>query len=300
MPREYDFKAFDDKSIHMYVWDDVKKPIGMVQICHGMVEHALRYDEFARYLNANGILVFADDHRGHGKTDASNLGYADGDMFFDTLTDEVMLSDRYKQLYPHLPLILLGHSYGSFIAQAYLQRYADRLDGAILMGSAKMSGIAVKMGHMIAKAGKAKQPANTIKKMTFDKYNKKLGSRSFISTVDSAVDLYLNDPFCNFVCSNAFYESFFRGLKNLYKKRGLRNLRLNLPMLIVSGAKDPVGNFGRSTKRLYSMYRRRGVKNIQLKLYENCLHEPLNDVSKQDCFELIKNFCLKTNEEPST
>ena len=81
MPREYDFKAFDGKSVHVYVWDEVSKPLGMVQICHGMAEHALRYDRFARYLNENGFIVFADDHRGHGKTDAEHLGYSDGDIF---------------------------------------------------------------------------------------------------------------------------------------------------------------------------------------------------------------------------
>lgn len=292
MPREYDFKAFDGKSVHVYVWDDVSKPLGMVQICHGMVEHALRYDEFARFLNRNGFLVFADDHRGHGKTDEKNLGYSDGDMFFDTLTDEVSLSDKYKQLYPDLPLVLLGHSYGSFVTQAYLQRYADRLSGVVLMGSAKMSGPSVTLGHMVAKRGKPQAAAETIKRLTFDKYNKKLGCKCFVSTIDAEAERYMNDPFCSFVCSNAFYESFFRGLKTLYKKSSLKKLRVDLPMLIVSGASDPVGSYGRSTKKLYSMYKRRGVRQIELKLFEDCLHEPLNDVAKQDCYELIKNFCL--------
>ena len=154
MPREYDFKAFDGKSVHVYVWDEVSKPLGMVQICHGMAEHALRYDRFARYLNENGFIVFADDHRGHGKTDAEHLGYSDGDMFFDTLNDEVTLSDKYRQLYPRLPLVLLGHSYGSFVTQAYLMRYADRLSGVVLMGSAKMDSPAVAIGHLMAKSGK--------------------------------------------------------------------------------------------------------------------------------------------------
>lgn len=86
MPREYDFKAFDGKSVHVYVWDEVSKPLGMVQICHGMAEHALRYDRFARYLNENGFIVFADDHRGHGKTDAEHLGYSTAICFSTRLT----------------------------------------------------------------------------------------------------------------------------------------------------------------------------------------------------------------------
>lgn len=298
MPREYDFKAFDGKSVHVYVWNEVSKPLGMVQICHGMAEHALRYDRFARYLNENGFIVFADDHRGHGKTDAEHLGYSDGDMFFDTLNDEVTLSDKYRQLYPRLPLVLLGHSYGSFVTQAYLMRYADRLSGVVLMGSAKMDSPAVAIGHLMAKSGKPKEAAEKIKRLTFDKYNKKLNCKCFVSSIDEEAERYLNDPYCNFVCSNAFYESFFRGLKTLYKKRNLKKLRVDLPMLIVSGASDPVGGYGRSVKRLYSMYRRRGVKKIGLKLFDGCLHEPLNDTAREQCGEAIKNFCLEAANKP--
>lgn len=88
------------------------------------------------------------------------------------------------------------------------------------------------------------------------------------------------------------------GLKTLYKKRNLKKLRVDLPMLIVSGASDPVGGYGRSVKRLYSMYRRRGVKKIGLKLFDGCLHEPLNDTAREQCGEAIKNFCLEAANKP--
>ena len=132
--REKEFKGANGKIIFYRLWE-CENPKGMVQIVHGMAENTLRYEKLAEYLVEQGFIVFADDHRGHGKTDDCS-GYADGDMFFDTLKDVAMLSDIYKNLYPKLPLVILGHSYGSFLTQAYLENYGDKIDGAIIGGSA--------------------------------------------------------------------------------------------------------------------------------------------------------------------
>ena len=111
------FTSYDQKQIFVREWMDVKDPIGVVQIAHGMNEYAARYDKFARALNALGYIVVADDHRGHGDTDTDTLGYCEGDMFTDTLKDMAGIAKYYGEKFPKVKYVLFGFSYGSFLTQ---------------------------------------------------------------------------------------------------------------------------------------------------------------------------------------
>ena len=129
------FTSFDNTILQAYVWDDVKMPKGVVQIVHGMAEHARRYDDFAKFLNANGYIVFADDHRAHGNTEKKNdIGYHAGDIYGDSVKDELFITKYLSEKYA-LPVVFLGHSYGSFIGQRYLENDSDAV-GVILSGRA--------------------------------------------------------------------------------------------------------------------------------------------------------------------
>ena len=272
------FESFDKKKIFVHEWLDVENPKGLVQIVHGMAEHGGRYEPFARYLNENGYLVVADDHRAHGYTDPDTLGYSDcKNIFFDTVKDEGALTDYYKAKYPTLKYVIFGFSYGSFLTQCYLAKYGDKVDGAVIAGSNHKKDFEVYLGALVAGMGKKKKAGKFIEKQSFGSYAKKFEDGEWISA-DAAINAaYRADPFSGFTCSNKFYADFFKGLKSLYTKKYKAGLKKDLPVLIVSGAQDPVGNMGKGVKKLYRFYQKAGMTNVQMTLFEGCRHEFINE-----------------------
>lgn len=138
------------QNISIAVWDDTENAKGVVQLSHGMAEHIQRYDDFARFLCGNGYIVIGDDHRGHGYTDPDKLGVASGDIFEDTVADLRYITSYASKTYG-LPVILMGHSYGSFLTQRYLTYGFDGIKAAILCGSAKQGGLILKVGKSLSR-----------------------------------------------------------------------------------------------------------------------------------------------------
>ncbi len=278
------FKSFDGKNIYVYEWKEVQSPCGVVQIVHGMTEHAARYDAFARFLNEHGFVVVADDHRGHGKTDPDTLGYSNGNMFADTVRDEGELTKYYKAQYPALPYVIFGFSYGSFITQSYISKYGDLIDAAIIGGSNYKKDFEVYLGSIVAGMGclfAPKKKAKLIEKLSFGAYSKKFEDGKWISADAENNDTYEHDPLSGFTCSNRFYADFFKGLKSLYTKNYIAGLKKSLPVLLVSGENDPVGDMGEGVKKLYNFFTEKaGMTDVSLVLFENSRHEFLNE--KQD------------------
>ena len=287
----------NEKKTVWYEWNEVSKPTGIIQIAHGMVEYACRYDNIAKKLNEAGFIVAADDHRGHGATDRDNLGYCKGDMFFDTAEDMKLLTDTVKNKYPGLPYILFGFSYGSFLTQYYIGKYMNGLNGVIIGGSSKQKKLMVAAGRAVAGLGcifkGEKREAQLIKKLTFGSYDKKFEDGVFLSTDKKNNERYFSDPLCSFVCSNNFYRSFFKGLSSLYGKKYKNGLNKDVPVLIISGKDDPVGDMGSGPLRLFEFYKKCGLKNVELKLYENSRHEFLNEAEGPERLNDIIAFCRK-------
>lgn len=271
-------KSFDGKEIYIHEWLDVAEPRGFVQIVHGMAEHAARYDAFARHLNSLGYLVAADDHRGHGMTDRGTLGYCSGDMFADTVRDEAVITDYYRAKYPSIPYFIFGFSYGSFLTQSYISRFGDKVDGAIIGGSSYKKDFEVYMGSVVSALGGGRKPAKLIEKLSFGAYAAKFDDGQWLSTDAENNASYAADPLSGFTCSNRFYNDFFRGLRGLYTPAYIAGLKKDLPLLLVSGAQDPVGNMGAGVRKLRDFYvDRAGMKNVSVVLFENCRHEFLNE-----------------------
>lgn len=290
------FTAFDGKEIFYAEFMPKGEIKGILQISHGMAEGISRYYKFAGFMAENGFIVIGDDHRAHGDTDKGRTGYSDGDIFNDTLKDMDALGKIYKEKYPSLPLIIFGHSYGSFLTQRYIELYGENIVGGILGGSAYMKNITVPTGYILASIGcafnKSKKPANMLKKASFDAYNKKFKDGTFISSIKEECEIYEKHPDCNYVLSNAFYKYFFKGLSTIYKKENYGKIDINKPLLIISGKDDPVGEFGKSTEKLAKFYRETvGVKSVTLKLYDKVRHEYLNDISREDAYNAILEFC---------
>ena len=298
------FKSFDGKDIFVYEWTIVPEPKGVVQIVHGRAEHAARYEAFARYLNANGYIVVADDHRGHGRTDEGSLGYCKGNMFEDTLKDEVEITKHFQKKYAGLSYFLLGFSYGSYLAQSYLARYGSLIDGAVIAGSSYKKDIQVYMGSLLSGAaclfGMAKKPAELIKDLSFGAWNKKFGGDGEWLSIDPDNNLkYAQDPLCGFTCSYRFYKDLFKGLRKLYTRKYRNQLRKDLPLLLVSGNHDAVGEMGAGVEKLAKFYREKAeVQNVEVVLFERSRHEFLNEQLDRDLkWETVKNFFDKICEE---
>lgn len=292
----YKFTSFDGTVLQSYVWDDVRAPKGVVQIAHGMAEHARRYDDFATFLNKKGFVVFADDHRAHGNSEKkADIGYHGGDIFADTVKDEIAITEYLKETYK-LPVIFIGHSYGSFLGQSYIQN-GGSASGVILSGSANMKGGLAAMGSMIAnmqyKLFGGKKTAKFLDKIGFGSYNKpfkKENTKFAWLSRDHAQDKkYLEDDQCGYIMSIGFYKYFFKGLKGLYGE-GLNNIKKDLPLALFSGSVDPVGGKSKLITKLYDMYKEIGLTNVSLKLYEEARHEILNETNNAEVYEDMLAF----------
>ncbi len=277
------FKSFDGKEIFVREWLDVESPKGFVQIVHGMTEHSARYDAFAKFLNAHGFLVACDDHRGHGETDRATLGYSEGNMFMDTVRDEAALTDFYKKMYPGLKYFIFGFSYGSFLTQRYISDFGEKVDGAVIGGSNYKKDFEVYLGSVVSHLKGAKKPAKLIDKLSFGAYSKKFEDGEWLSNDPENNARYKDDPLSGFVCSNRFYRDFFKGLKSLYTKKYIAGLPKELPVLLVSGEKDPVGDMGEGVKKLHRFYTEKaGMRSVSIHLFENSRHEFLNEKENRE------------------
>lgn len=289
----FNFKDSAGVDIFVYKWIPEGEIKGIVQISHGMAETAARYERFAGFLTKNGYLVFANDHRGHGKTAGSveNLGYiADEDGFNWMIKDMHELNCKIQHEYKDMPVFLFGHSMGSFLSQRYIQLYGNELRGVILCGTNGKQGPIIDIGIFIAKNEMKKygrkQKSEKLNNMSFGGYNKAFNpSRTafdWLSSDNSEVDKYINDPYCGTVFTTSFYYDFLRGLKDLYKPSNLTGISKNLPIYIIAGEMDPVGNKGKGIIKLYNMYKSLNIDDVKYKLYKGGRHEILNEKNRDE------------------
>ncbi len=276
---EIDFISFDGTGIKCHLFMPKVKPIGIVQIVHGLEEHGRRYESFAKILNSNGLLVLASDQRLHGLTAKGELSKTKiKDVFPVMVKDQIAISDMLIEKY-NLPLIIFGHSYGSFIVQSYIQKY-HRQCGVVLSGSAFMkrpetwAGKALSL--LIVKTKGGSESSKMIEKLVIGSFNKMVKEGSWISLNKENVKRYEADSLCGIpLCAN-FYYSMFKNTRKLYTEKGLKSIDKTAPILIVSGSDDPVGKMGKSTKKLYRTYLKHNIK-VKLKLYPNLRHEVINE-----------------------
>ena len=295
------FKSHDGKELALYTWDEVQNPKAVVKIAHGMAEHSARYDDFAQYLNKQGYVVVMNDHRGHGFTaDEDSLGYDEGDIFFNNVLDQVALIDYCKQKY-NLPVVMMGHSSGSFVTQAVMEKN-PAATGYVLSGSDYMKGLAYTAAGVIAnnmcKRKGGRYPAEMLAKLSFGGYEKKIpGKNNWLSRDEEQVKKYNEDPMCGFVCSANFYRTFMAGAKTLYKKENYSGIDVEKPILIVSGANDPVGEYSKGVKKLDAFYKKIGVKDVTTILYPEARHEILNETNKDEVYQDIADWIQRVIEK---
>lgn len=293
------FESFDKTVLQTYVWDEVEEPKGVVQIVHGMAEHGRRYDHFAQFMNKNGYIVIADDHRAHGETETDEeRGHHEGDIFGDTVKDEIEITKYLTEKYK-LPVVYLGHSYGSFMGQRYIQLNSQNIAGCLLSGTARMNGLLSNVGVVLSKiccafAGE-KSMGKFMDKASFGAFNVKFKKDDpkfgWLSRDKEQVRKYVEDPQCGHLMSNNFFRSLTTNMaKVVYKKSNLEQIRKDLPIAIFCGKCDPVnGGKGKDAEKLFGLYKKIGLKNVSFRLFDNARHEIMNETNNDEVYnEFLK------------
>ena len=299
---EFTFLSTDNKTdIHVVEWIPDGEVKGCLQIAHGMIEYIDRYDDFACYLADRGYYVAGNDHLGHGKSVSSEdklgyFGHPNGNDF--VIWDMRILRKIIEKMYPDVPHFMLGHSMGSFLLSQYITEYGDGLSGAIIMGTGYQSPATIRgakaLCNVIAKAKGWDHRSEMINNMALAGYNKPFEparTRADWLTKDELItDAYVADPLCSFMFTVNGYHEMFKGIDKAHKKSNIDKIPKDLPLLIVSGAEDPVGNMGKGVKKVYDMYKKAGLINVKMKLYEGDRHEILNETDRQEVYKDILEF----------
>lgn len=286
---EFVFPSADGKTgIHAVDWTPETAPRGVLVISHGVSEHILRYEPLASYLTERGFAVAGHDHLGHGfsvAAGAPRLYFGPRGSWDWVVQDLYTRRNLAGERYPGLPVFLLGHSMGSFLARTYLIRYPGTLAGAILMGTGQMAPAVVAAGRVLA-AREAKKvgdthPSPLVNKLAFEAYNQKFAPNrtayDWLSVNQENVDNYLADPLCGGDPTIGLFREMLGGIAYIEKAENLKRMNRNTPILFLSGAEDPVGDMGKGVRRAYRSFCRSGVRDVEMKLYPGARHEILNE-----------------------
>lgn len=285
----------DGVDLNCYRWEPEGDVRATLQISHGMIEHILRYSDFATFLASNGIAVYGHDHLGHGGTSPDDRGTIADDDGDEHLVDDLFeVTKVVEGEHPGIPHILLGHSMGSFVLRRYLTRYGDHLSGAIIVGTGQQSGAKLAMGKLIARlqmmlhgprhvVGMLNRMALSDNDKFFDEPD--LPNR-WLSRDEESVRMYNEDPLCRFEFTASGFRDLFTLIARLRKEEGFENIPKDLPILMLSGADDPVGEFTKGVERAMDGLEKHGLDPILI-LYEGARHEILNETNRQEVYEDI-------------
>jgi alpha-beta hydrolase superfamily lysophospholipase len=289
----FTFRSPDGPEIFVYKWapDAGVAPKAAVQVAHGAAEHALRYERFARFLTASGYVVYADDHRGHGKTagDLQKAGKAGPDAWNGMLRDMHQLSGIIRKENPGLPFIFFGHSLGSLIAQEYIQKWGGEIQGAVLSGTFSSLGgdpaLAVAACEQAIQAEGQDAPSQLFINM-FAGFNQGIEpvvtGFEWLSRDAAEVKKYVDDPWCGFPFSNLLVRDFFAGAAEIWKPENEARIPTGMPLLVASGEKDPAGAFSASVNDLAARYRANGMQDVTMRFYPGARHEILNELNRDE------------------
>lgn len=294
---EFTFPSTDGSyTCHAEMWEpENTEPVAILQIVHGMIEYVRRYEDFANFLTTKGFIVVGEDHLGHGYTaKPEDRGYFTKERPWDVLIDNVEAVRKIMvEKYPNLPYCILGHSMGSFMFRKYIAKYGKNIDAAIVMGTGVMPGIVTSVGVGLTNVQKLffgdRHVSKLIGNIAFGAYNKKIENpkspNAWLSVNEANVVKYDADPLCTFPFTLNAYRALFKMLGFVCKKKNVALTPSELPILVIAGDADPVGNYGAGPRAAAKMYQDAGVKDVSLKLYEGLRHEILNE----DCRENIYN-----------
>ena len=268
--RQFQFSGADGMPIAGFRWaDDAVTPHAVLQVAHGMGEHARRYRAPLEPLMRAGWVVYANDHRGHGLTASGPKALGDfGDKGAELVVEDLhQLTSMIRGRHPDLPIILLGHSLGSFFAQAYVFDHSKAIAGLVLSGTAAFgdrTGPAKRLDEVRVAGEEPRTP--------FD----------WLSRDPAEVDAYIADPLCGFSRKPNSADSFARVSARLRDPAEIAKIRKDLPIYIFVGDKDPINDDLALLKPLVDRYRDAGIKDLTVKVYPGGRHEMLNETNRDE------------------
>lgn len=275
---------------------EVSAPRGLVHIVHGMAEYGARYGRLAAALNAAGYSVWAHDHRGHGEHMAVGGGATLRGHFGDRGGWEALVSETWavsqalQASSPQTPLLLFAHSMGSFVAQALIGRHGETYRAVVLCGSNGPPGSLERAGIVVARLERrlrgARTPSRWLQRIVFDTYNREFApartTADWLSRDAAEVDAYLADPLCGFPLTTQAWLDFLEGKAPLGAAAHLRGIPGALPVRLIAGHRDPVGEMGSGVRRLHAMYVAAGLTDVSLQLYPEARHELVNETNRDE------------------
>lgn len=298
----FSFLSADGKTkVHAVRWiPEAGSYKAILQITHGMVEYIERYRGFAEFLNEHGFLVVGHDHIGHGESVQSE---EDWGYFAEPNPSDVLVADMHKlreltqEENPGVPYFMLGHSMGSYMLRKYLSLHGEGLTGAVVMGTGcipdKTTKLGMKVAKLLAKLYGWRHRSRLIQKLSYDKPYKQFDvagsdeNNSWLTKDTEIVRAYYANPKCTFVFTLNAYMGLFEAVLFDNQAENIDKIPKTLPLFLVSGADDPVGNMGKGVKAVYDKFREAGIEDITWKLYENDRHEILNELDRDQVYRDI-------------
>lgn len=294
--KDFYFNSSTGKNkIHARMCVPDAEPRAIVQIIHGIAEYIDRYDEFMSFLADNGIIAVGTDHLGHGKSIESEeqTGFFAYDNGWDyAVRDEEVLRLAMHENYPELPIIVFGHSMGSFMARTLLIRYPDAFNAAIISGTGNQGAALVNgglfMGNLVTGLKGAHHYSKFLNNLAFGSYNKIYENPKteydWLSRDEANVQNYIDDPLCGFIPSCSLFRDMMTGVKFITNKKNLTAMNKDMPVYFMSGDMDPVGECGKGVQKAYNNFLEAGMKDVSIKLYPGGRHEMLNEINKDEVY----------------
>ena len=297
--KDFYFNSSTGKNkIHARMCVPDTEPRAIVQIIHGIAEYIDRYDEFMSFLADNGIIAVGTDHLGHGKSIESEeqtgfFAYENGWDY--AVRDEEVLRLAMHENYPELPIIVFGHSMGSFMARTLLIRYPDAFNAAIISGTGNQGSALVNgglfMGNLVTGLKGAHHYSKFLNNLAFGSYNKIYENPKteydWLSRDEANVQKYIDDPLCGFIPTCSLFRDMMTGVKFITNKKNLTAMNKDMPVYFVSGDMDPVGECGKGVQKAYNNFLEAGMKDVSIKLYPGGRHEMLNEINKDEVYSDI-------------
>lgn len=303
--KRFTLTAADGTQLYAVGWtpSGLIKTRGVVQIIHGMAEHKERYKGLAEFLTGEGFAVYIHDVRGHGMSAGSIEAqgfFAEKDGWMKAVDDARLLSGEVRKEHPEAPFFLLGHSMGSLMARTYAARFDEELSGLILSGTSAGKGALESIGLVIAGLQRAfkgpRFPSKLHHNLTFGAFNKPFepGRTAFdwLNRDEKVVDAYIDDPYCGAVFSCSFFRDLITGVQFVSNPENFARVKSSLPVYLVSGENDPVGDNTEGVKKVAQGFRQAGCSDVTAKFYPGARHEILNETNRDevrsDLMEWIK------------
>ncbi len=300
---EFSFTTTDGRELHGDKYLSSVSSSGKLGIIHGMAEHRRRYEDFARELVSAGYSVYAYDQTGHGETARKSdyrLGHVPASTGWEGLTDDAAaFLEEIKSKEGDAPVYVFGHSMGSFVARSLITKYGEKVDGVILSGTSRINKALLKLLQPLAKLERwvrgELSSSYLMEKLLFSSHNAEFEPADtpfdWLSRDKEEVRKYVRDELSGFSCTTGFYEVFVSGMKNLAETNEPSKVRNDLPVLFVSGEKDPVG--GKEVVNLAEEYAEAGLKKVESKIYPEARHELLKEINKDEVVQDIIKWLEK-------